>query len=67
MTPISASSPASAASAMNPGVNGPTATPMGDEAEHERQHQASGDGGDQRAVFGHRNCIIDELFDCYRY
>ena len=66
MTPISASSPASAWSATKPGVNGPTSDarqqiaderrqpqPIGERAEHEGQHEAGDDGGDQRRVVRH--------------
>ena len=82
MTPISASSAASAASAVKPGVNGPTddagqqiadqrldAQPMGQQAEHVGQHQAGGDRGDQRCLmFGYRlfSPPLDFCFDVAR-
>jgi hypothetical protein len=44
------------------------AQPVRQQAEDVCQHQAGGDGGDQRGVgFGHRNSIIDRLFRRYRY
>ena len=63
MTPISASSAARPASAVKPGVNGPTTMPatqiadqrldsqaMGQQSEHVGQHQAGRDHGDQRCL-----------------